>query len=291
MTELEVENPNLPVTIQFEMQGPVFDKGLPIPLAIKSLESVQGIIDRSYLVLANKKKLSASDRAQFYLSSKDIRHSSLHTDLDLVFAAVQPVLPFISNLGPKGVWEFAKHTFEFLRFIYSQKQEGNPIQITVNGDGNTVVVNTGTQSTTFNAQVIPIAAGSLGHYENLAKQLSDDRVNDIRLGVGSKRDIALTLSDANLFSLPTTMEEEIVPVSCEVFEFDKYDGEGKLSAFPDQPIPKGEYKFQVVGNQDLNEYIESMKHNQVVVTCLKEMVDHPLFGPKIVALQVMSVRA
>lgn len=291
MPELEIQDPNIPVKIEFEMKGPAFATGIPIPLAIKSLEAVQGIVDRSYLVLANKRKLSAFERSQFYLSSKDIHHSSLKTDLELIFAAVQPVLPFISNLGPTGVWEFAKHTFEFLKLVYSSKQEGIQVNLTINGDNNTVSVNTGSQTSTFSQQVMPIAIGSLPHYEYLAKQLNDDRVQDIRLGSGSQRDIALTLADSNLFSLPSTIEEQILPVCCEVFEFDKYDGDGKLSVFPDQPIPRGEYKFQVIGRQDLNEYIEAMKHSQVVLTCLKEMVDHPLFGPKIVSLQVTNVRA
>lgn len=290
MPELEIQNPNLPVTVQFEMHGPIFQDGLPIPLTIKSLESVQGIIDRSYLVLANKRKLSSADRAQFFLRSRDIHHSSLRTDLELVFAIAQPVLPFISNLGPTGVWEYTKLSFEFLKLIFTAKKEGQQVQITNYGDGNTFNVITGDQHNTYNAPVFQIAAGALNHYENLTKQLATDRVNDIRLGHNSRRDIALTLDDADLFHLPSTIEEQILPVSCEVFEFDKYDGNGRLSVFPDQPVSKGEYKFTVMGNQDLNEYIESMKHSQVVVTCLKETVDHPLFGSKIVSLQVTNVR-
>lgn len=290
MPELEIENPNLPVTVQFELHGPIFESGLPIPLTVKTLESVQGIVDRSFLVLSNKKKLSSVDRAQFFLRSRDIRHSSLRADLELVFAVAQPVLPFISNLGPTGVWEYTKLSFEFLKMIFLAKKDGQPIQITNTGDGSPITVITGEQHNTFNAPVFQIAAGALPHYENLTKQLATDRVNDIRLGQNSRRDIAFTLADAELFHLPSTIEEQIIPVSCEVFEFDKYDGIGRLSVFPDQPIAKGEYKFTVIGDQDLNEYIESMKHSQVVVTCLKETVDHPLFGSKIVSLQVTNVR-
>lgn len=290
MSELEIQNPNLPVTVQFEMHGPIFENGLPIPLTIKTLESVQGIVDRSFLVLANKIKLSSADRAQFFLRSRDIHHSSLRTDLELIFAIAQPILPFISNLGPTGVWEYTKQSFEFLKLIFAAQKEGQPIQIKNNGDGNTFQVVTGGQTNVYNGPVFNIAAGALPHYENLTRQLASDRVNDIRLGQGDRRDIAFTLSDAELFHLPSTIEEQIIPVSCEVFEFDKYDGSGRLSVFPDQPISKGEYKFSVVGDQDLTEYIESMKHSQVVVTCLKETVDHPLFGSKIVSLQVTNVR-
>lgn len=53
MAKLIIEDPHKPVELQFVMRGPVFDAGLPIPLVTKSLDSVQGILDRSYLVLAN----------------------------------------------------------------------------------------------------------------------------------------------------------------------------------------------------------------------------------------------
>lgn len=290
MPELEIPDPNIPVKIRFVMQGPVFETGIPIPLAIKSLEAVQGIVDRSYLVLSNKRKLSAQERAQFYLSSRSIHHGSLSADLDLVFAAVQPVLPYVSFLGPTGVWEFAKHTWEFIKLVYIARQNGEHITINTSGDGNLILVNTGSGTNSFSQQVLPMAVGALPHYEYLAKQLHEERVQAIQMGRRGHREIELTLADSNLFDLPATIEEQIFPVQCEVFEFDKYDGDGKMSVFPDQPIPKGEYKFQVIGNQDLNGYIEAMKHSQVVLNCMKETVDHPLFGHKIVSLQVTNVR-
>jgi hypothetical protein len=289
MAELQIEDPNLPVEIQFEMTGPIFEEGLPIPLTIKSLESVQGIIDRSYLVLSGKKKISASDRGQFYLRSKDIKHSSLHSDLELVFAIAQPVLPFITDLGPKGVWEYAKQAFDFLKFVYEARKNGKTASVKVDGNRNTVSVIVGDQVNTYNGPVFNIALGSLPHYEALAKNLDEDRVTAIRLGEGAKSEIAFSLSDKDLFALPSTIEETIFPLGCEIFEFDKYDHDGRLNVPDGQAIPKGEYKFVVIGNQNLNDHIESMKHSQIIVNCLKEVVDHPLQGYKIVSLQVTGI--
>lgn len=117
MSELIISNPHTPVNLQFLMKGPIFNEGLPIPITTKSLENVQSIFDKSYLVLANKTRMSASERSSFYLKSNGVIRGSLSTDLGLVFTAAQVTLPIISNLGPTGVWEYTVQAFELLKLI------------------------------------------------------------------------------------------------------------------------------------------------------------------------------
>lgn len=289
MSDLLIDDPHGPVNLEFEMQGPIFEEGLPLPVTIKSLECIQGVVDRSYLALANKTRMSAQERSLFYLRSQGIRRGSLFTEFGLVFSALQPALPIISSLGPTGVWEYAKEAFEFLRLVFEAKKNGGDISIQQSGDGSLMNVNTGTQSATFNQCTFNIATNSLPYYEQLAKYLSPEKVTDIRLGKGRARDISLSLKDQTLFDLPTKIESDQHPLDCEIFEFDKYDGTGRVSVFDDQSLPKGEYKFSVIGQQDLSDYIEAMLRKHVKITCLEEIVDHPLVGRKIAGLQVLKV--
>lgn len=291
MTELIIENPHKPVELKFEMLGPIFDPGLPIPLTTKSLDSVQGILDRSYLVLANKQRMSALERSNFYLRANyGIQHGSLISTLGLVFTAAQPMLPIISNLGPLGVWEYAQAAFELLKLVYEADKNGEEITITNNGDGSLVNVNTGSQNVVFNGPVFYIAAASLPHYEFLTKQLSPNKVTSFKLAENNGRGIYLNEADKDIFDLPTKVEEKQHQLICEIFEFDKYESTGRLSVFDAQSIPKGEYRFNVIGRQDINEYIEAMLHRQVEVSCLEETVNNPLLGRKVVALQVLNVK-
>jgi hypothetical protein len=271
------------------MKGPVFDPGLPIPLTIRSLESVQGLLDRSYLVLSHKQRISAQERSLFFLRSQGIEHGSLFATLGLVFTAAQPVLPIVSDLGPSGVWEHAKQAFEFLKIIFEAKKQGASVDITQTGDG-LINVNTGSQTFVFNSPVYYIANNSLPHYEFLSKQLAPERVTDIRIGEGRRRDIALGLPERELFELPSIVEEKQHSVRGEIFEFDKYEGTGRLNVEDGQSIPKGEYRFTVIGKQELSDYIEAMLHREVSVTCLEETVDHPLVGRKILSLHVLNVK-
>ena len=292
MSDLIIDDPHRPVNLELEMQGPIFEEGLPLPITIKSLECIQGVVDLSYLALANKTRMSAQERSLFYLRSQGIKRGSLFTEFGLVFSALQPALPIISSLGPTGVWEHAKEAFGFLRLVFKAKKNGGDISIQQSGDGSLINVNTGSQIATFNQCTFHIATNSLPHYEKLAKYLSPEKITDIRLGQGRARDISLSLSldDQTLFELPTKIESEQHPLDCEIFEFDKYNGTGRVSVFDDQSLPKGEYKFSVLGRQDLREYIEAMLRKHVKITCLEEIVDHPLVGRKIAALQVLNVR-
>jgi hypothetical protein len=225
----------------------------------------------------------------FYLRTSGITRGSLESNLGLIYSAAQLGLPFVSNLGPQGVWEYTKETFSFLKMIFEAKKDGHPVAVTQSGDGSVANVNTGTQNITFNGPVFNIANAALPHYEYLAKQLQPEKVRDIRIGIGSSKDIYLDLPDSRLFELPTKIEEHTHTLQGELFEFDKYNGTGRLSVFAEQTIPKGEYRFAVVGRQDRHDYIEAMLRHAVKVSCLEETVDHPFGGRRVVSLQVTNV--
>jgi hypothetical protein len=272
------------------MNGPIFNEGLPIPITTKSLENVQSIFDKSYLVLANKTRMSPSERSSFYLKSNGVIKGSLSTDLGLVFTAAQVTLPIISNLGPTGVWEYTVQAFELLKLIFEAKKDGERIEINHTSDGSLVNVNTGTQNITFNGPVLAIASAALPNYEFFSKLLSDEKVTSISLGKSARPEIHLDVKDHKLFELPSEISEERHELNCEIFEFDKYEGAGSLSVFDEQSITKGEYRFDVIGQQNMNDYIEAMLRRHVKVVCLEEVVDHPVVGRKIISLKVVNVK-
>lgn len=239
-----IEDPHKNVELEFVMNGPIFDQGLPIPLTIKALEAVQGIVDKSYLVLAHKKRMSSHERSVFFLQSQGIEKGSLFTNLALAFTAAQPLLPIISDLGPTGVWEYTKEAFQFLKIVFEAKKRGEEVVVTQSGDGSIVNVNTGTQTITFNGPVYQIANSALPHYEYLAHQLDPAKVTDIRFGKGAQKDIFLDVADKTLFDLPIKVGEVTHDILCEIFEFDKYSSTGRVTIFQNQSCQKASTNFQ-----------------------------------------------
>ena len=57
----------------------------------------------------------------------------------------------------------------------------------------------------------------------------------------------------------------------------------------DQPIAAGNYRFSVIGNQDVVKYIEAMLKTMISVICLIEESIGPFNGSQIVNLQIMDI--
>lgn len=51
---------------EFKIDGNALRKGVPIPLAISALDSFQSILDKTYLVGIDKKKITARERERFF---------------------------------------------------------------------------------------------------------------------------------------------------------------------------------------------------------------------------------
>lgn len=143
---------------------------------------------------------------------------------------------------------------------------------------------------TFNGPVLAIASAALPNYEFFSKLLSDEKVTSISLGKAARPEIHLDVKDHKLFELPSEISEERHELNCEIFEFDKYEGAGSLSVFDEQSVTKGEYRFDVIGQQNMNDYIEAILRRHVKVVCLEEVVDHPIVGRKIISLKVVNVK-
>ena len=291
MSILELPDPNRKTALRLDMRGPAFEAGIPLPLMIESLGHVQGLLDKAYLGLIDRRRLSKEDRVRFFLQTQRVEHGSLTADLGVIFTGAQTVLPIVGALGPNGIWEYAKSAFEFIKVVFESTKKGQQVSYIFNADKSAVQVNTGTQTQTYNGSVYNIASMSIGHYQGLAQTLDRSQVTDIRLGEGEQRDIGLSLSERDLFVFPSRVEDDPYRIECEIYEFDKFDKDGRLRIGPDQAVPEGAYKFAVVGSQAAADYVAAMLKQSVRVTCLREISENPINGEKIYRLQVISVEA
>ena len=289
MSLLEVEDPNAETTIDFKMEGPIFAEGIPVPVMVEALGNVQGILDKTYLGLIDRRRLTQEERARFYLRAQRVQHSSLLASFGIIYTGAQMVLPLFGNLGPSGIWEYTKQTFEFLKFVFEAIKRKETVAYDWNADRSVVQVNTGTQTNTFNGPVFNIGQLAVNNYQGLAHQLEVGRITDIRLGRNSLREIGISLPERDLFEFPSKVEEQPHKIKCEVFDFNKFENAGKLRVIGGGTIPEADYRFQVIGQQDISAYIEAMLHKEVRATCLQEVAENPISGDRIVRLQVVAL--
>ena len=57
---------------KFKIDGSALKEGVPLPLAISALDSFQSIVDKTYLISANKKAITAKEREKFILKATEL---------------------------------------------------------------------------------------------------------------------------------------------------------------------------------------------------------------------------
>ena len=105
--------------LSFKMEGPIFERGVPLHLVIGGLTELHHVVDKTYIVLHDKKRVSRSDREQFQIVSHKFSSSSFLTEFEILLTGVQLALPFISQYGPQNIWDYTKETFSFLKQIFT----------------------------------------------------------------------------------------------------------------------------------------------------------------------------
>jgi hypothetical protein len=277
--------------LQFKIDGPALKEGVPIHLAVSALDNFQSIIDKTYLVATDSRKISPKEREKYFLKATEFKEGSLLTVFEIALIGVQLGLPLVSDLGPQNLWEYTKETFGFLKLVCGAVQSGEKPVYQFGNDGN-VTVQTGDQEYHYHAQVIQIGQLSLANYQELAHLLDPKKLSEISAGKhnDTNPDLFLGANDKKIFDVPTRIEKETVELKCEIFDFNKFKNNGKLSvSIMGQEIPPGEYNFAIFGNQDNVDYIYSMLKPEVVLHCLIEMLSNPFGEDNVHKLHITGV--
>lgn len=273
---------------RFRMDGPIFDDGMPLPLALSSLQEVQAIFDKSYLVLAGGKKVTKKDRDQFYLKTFNIRHGSLESDLQIVYEVAQYTIPAIAAHAPKDIWDLTQQGWDFLKFIYGLAAKGERPMYEARDNGTINVFN-GENVRVYNSSVVKVGESSVNHWRALNHKLKEGRVETYSMGSSANPEIELFSSEKTIFDNPTHVDKVPVDVSCDIYDFNKRNNVGKLTVTGNADIPEGDYAFTVVGDQDRIEYISSMAKPEVQAVVLKEVSIDPLGETRIKRLHIIEV--
>ncbi len=266
---------------EFKLDGPIFQEGVPIHLAIRAWDNFQSIIDKTYLVATQTQRISVKEREKYYLRAYKFERGSFLTNFEIFFAGVQLALPLASTLGPQNLWDYTKETFNFLKLICSFKEGEHLPKIDIR-DSQNVSVRIGDNNYHFNGPVFQIAEKALPKYQDLAHMLDSGKLDMISASSKSTPEILLKAEDKNLFDLPTKMENDPIELKCEIYDFNKFKNVGKLRVGEGQPVPAGDYNFSIFGTQDNVNYIYSMLKPLVTIKCLIELAISPL-GPELIS--------
>lgn len=283
----------------FKMEGHSFDEGLPIDLVADSLSGLQSVFDGSFKAITGKSKISKKDRAKFRLIASQFNHGSFISNFDLVVTGIQLGLPLVGSLSINGIWENTKNSYDFLKALYTAAHESRPTNeneeheslIQNNRDGSITIQN-GDTHTIYNAPVINIGKCIINGIRGLDDLLDGDKVEKIELGeTKSSSKIVLNSTEKGLFKAPVLLSEDPQILDGEIYDFNKYEKQGRIKIFENQAVENDTYKFKVIGGQNVHTYIISMTATKVKIRCIIEYLYDPLVETKISRLLVTEVMA
>lgn len=274
---------------KFVMKGRAFDDGDRLDKVAAGLTALQHMFDGQFRALAEKKRLYEQDRQLFHARINRYEDGSFIAYLGLTYTGLQTVLPFFQ--GNLSIWEATKNAFEFLKTIHELAHKDKTVQIMQDGIGNTAVT-TGDLHINSNGPVYTIGTQIIGAVREMDNLLEGEEVQKIALeGPDASLILELTSDMKGLFQPPTRIEDTPIKLSCDIFDFNKYDKAGKARVTPNQAIPPGNYKFKNIGDQAVEEFILSMTESQVQLNCLIKYQNDPLTENNISEILVMSVVA
>ena len=277
-------------SVHFEMKGPILEESIPLDIALVGLNTLQNVLNKSYLAISENKRISKRTREVFKITFTEISHSSINVDLDLfVTAAVaaQQTMPFIASLTPKEIWHLTQQSFDYLKFVLESISNGKIPTYNQTGDGM-LVVNNGDGEITINQNTYNVARESYSDYQDMAK-LTKRGVSRICLEKKDDSSIEINTSNSSIFTPKSQILDEKIQLTCEIFDFNKHKLGGKISVPSDQPIPEGDYNFDLIGDQEISPYIHSMLRTKVEISCLQEISPNPFGSTNVLKLQVIAI--
>lgn len=272
----------------YEISGPeVLKDRIPLYEAIGGVREYMNIIDRTYLTLTDRNRLTKKHREKYKIIAYRFNPGSLTIDLVIELLEVtQYVFPFLLPSGALGLWNLTKSSYNFaklvteMRFVGKEPEviEDRSTQYYVIGDKNKIMVN---PVLAYNADRIEDSAAAIGNY------ISPGSVDKISLEDEKKEGIVITEEERMLFNPETVINDTSEIITAKIYRLDTESKKGKLHII--EGMEPRDIPFQIVGDQGLGPYIDALKLDRVKVKILTELAKNISGKPYIKRLQLLSL--
>lgn len=254
------------VNIRFEMKGSEFDGEKNLHYILDGLNNLVGAIEKTYLTLAKKSRMTAKDREVLQLRTVDFKDGSFITDISLfVMAATELSLQSLPVLTPEGIKELFEWSFKYLEFVLSKKDEEGGLVVNNNGDGTVNVIHVDNNGNENNIIIvpelaIPLASKNKAHFKKLGDLINNEKgVDEINVYGTSKDTVPMIKIDSQKKQLFSSDEEKTIwepfDIRGKIVKADAIEGTGKIiiiESSDSEVLLNEEYYFQFL--EKPNEY-------------------------------------
>jgi L-lactate utilization protein LutC len=303
-----VHNP-LEATLRFRLSGPAITNTFPLRDVSKILFSLDGLLENAYFTLAEDAGIPLR------LAKRQVRVTSLYPEKgSIIFpVSVQLMLATALSAGitPGDVLKTGREALDLFMKISTmfKKDKDNKtapaIQFTVSGNNNTVNIFQSDTAVTASKQAALTMAKSYSHLKTLARDLSEEAVEQVELEGADRLQISSAVR-AKLLSFPKSLRDELVARlgessaddffaigaassvpnkaeevtgSGDIISFNKENRTGIIQLLSSDKLPPGEYDFEIQSREASTSFIMAMLQSRVRIRfILRTAHKHPFLS-------------
>lgn len=283
------------LTLTFK--GQEFDEGFNLFYLAKGLTNINSLIDKSYLTIEAKQKMTERDREVLQVKTYNVRTGSFEADFFIQLGAVTgSLLPMVTSLSPNDVWSLVTESFKYLntviaghsrgeQFHFEQTESTNVINI-VNSENVTVQQ--------IHPDVLENVRKSAHTFEQLTKLIAPEKgvesisVRDKDL---NKKQFFIGVEEKMNFENRKRLDPNPVVFMGQIYKVDGEGFNGKLKVIDGaEHIKEGEYKFEFLLKDD-TEKLRNAFLKIKRISALRETILNPAtLDQRIHKLKIIDVK-
>lgn len=282
--------------VKFSIRGPGVDDAFRLDIFADIISSYQQILDKTYLAVVNKKRLTHEDRELFNVQVTKWQRGSLLMDLAVTAVPlVQGYLEFSAGQGRfMSLSEVMELVYKFLKArLEGFSESGKYPQVNViNSPNSPVYLNIGNGEIQVSNNIYNAAFKTEPHFKKLTSKIDGQQIKEVGSLSQDNRGVLLTSADNALFNPKTEMADNSEEIVAKIFRFDVETRSGRLRILEGHEIEKGrELRFQVIGEQSLDQFVDALHSNipHSKLRGLRELVKHPSGVTTIAAFHVQKL--
>lgn len=246
------------VSIHFKITGTELDadKGYDLYYLSQTMDLFHQLMEKTYLILKDEKHMSKSKRDDLKIKVFNIREGSFEADFQLLVTHIIPsMLPMVSALNAKNIWEVAKMSYEYLITILKANREGKTVTLNeVNAENSQVVVGDNNVILNVHPDVVMAANNTYPVYKKIGKLIDekDKTLEKVIFGDESKenKNIEIGVEEKMFLQNPNILDQVPVKFKGKIFNADANKYRGKLEVIESEDIDKGEYSFEFIDKEN-----------------------------------------
>lgn len=282
--------------ITFKVKGNLFYDGFDLNITLNILKDFQYIMDKAYLTLVNKKKISEKDRELYKIKAINSKDKSLILDLQIyIGSTMQAAMPILSSYSPKQMWDLVKNGYDFISNITKARKQGKSVNIKQNKniDKINVEIQGDEKDIIIDKNTYIFSNKAYDDYNKLSNYIDDENVEEISIYEKDFSENANIINfDVNkkeIFKYKSRIYENILNFKGRIFRIDVDNKKGKIDILEskEKSIPLNQYNFKVLDDKDIKECCNYI-NKPTEFTALKKIIENPFLGEEKIECLVIT---